>query len=162
MTFRLWCEARVCVYVLKIRNQLFSFCLFFYVAVWRPWTTFVVVGGRNPHITTQFTLQVRLKITEFIVFMDNRLLLEPNFIFPNIITYETEDQAKSLHTNLTTILIFLGLPNAHKNPFAFTTKNFNSPDIDQLESSHMRNSTSFSKQKLLCHIIFTCNTSESY
>jgi hypothetical protein len=65
--------------------------------------------------------------------MDNRPLLEPNFIFPIIIACETEDQAQSLHPNLTTILISLGLPNAHKNPFAFAAKIFNSPDIDQLE-----------------------------
>ena len=65
--------------------------------------------------------------------MDNRPLLEPKFNFPIIIACDTEDQARSLHPNLTTILISLGLPDAHNNPFAFATRIFNSQDIDQLE-----------------------------
>ena len=77
--------------------------------------------------------------TQSFVFTDNRPLLEQNFIFPIIIACDTEDQAQSLHPNLTNILISLGLPEAHNNPLAFATRIFNSPDIDQLEiQSHVK------------------------
>ena len=71
--------------------------------------------------------------------MNNRPLLERNFIFQIIIACDTEDQARSLHPNLTNILISLGLPDAHNDPLVFATRIFNSPEFNQLDiQSHSK------------------------
>jgi hypothetical protein len=73
------------------------------------------------------------------MFMDARPLFERNFIFPFAIACKTEDQARSLHPNLTKTLISLGLPDAHNDPLALGTRIFESQDIDQFEfSSHTK------------------------
>ena len=69
---------------------------------------------------------------------NNRPLMEWNFIFPIIITCSTEDQAQSLHPNLTKTLISLGSPDAHN---LSRQKSSIHQTLTDLKSHHMGNGT---------------------